>query len=136
MTAGSATVARVPCVRRATACVVVVGVAAMVGGGCGGDREATGFCAEIERGHAGFDSTDPHRSTAALAQLDRMIVSAPPTVAPDLKTMSSLLSVIYRNPKAVVKDPSILERYSAAVDRVDQYLRDECGLRIPRRRAG
>ena len=136
MTAGSATVARVPCVRRATACVVVVGVAAMVGGGCGSDREATGFCAEIEHRHAGFDSTDPKRSTAALAQLDRVIATAPATVAPDLKTMSSTLSQLYRNPKALVKDPSILEEYWAAVDRVDQYLRDECGLRIPRRRAG
>ena len=136
MKAASATVVRVPCIRRATAWLVVVGVAAMVAGGCGADREATGFCAEIERGHAGFDSTDPHRSTAALAQLDRMIGSAPPTVAPDLKTMSSLLSVIYRNPKAVVKDPSILDRYSATVDRVDQYLRDDCGLRIPSRHAG
>lgn len=133
MTEASATVARVPCVRRATACVVVVGVAAMVGSGCGSDRKATGFCAAIEHGHSGFDSTDPHRSAAALAQLDRVIAAAPPTVAPDLKTMSSTLTVLYRNPLAVAKDPSILERYWSAVDRIDEYLRDECGLRIPRR---
>jgi hypothetical protein len=133
---GSATVGRVPCVRRATAWVVVVGVAVMIGGGCGSDRKATGFCAEVERGRAGFDSTEPDRSDAALAALDRMIVSAPPTVAPALRTMSTELLVIYGNPKAAAKDPSILERYSAAVDRVDEYLRDECGLRIPSRQAG
>ena len=59
--------------------------------------------------------------------------AAPPTVAPDLKTMSSTLTVLYRNPLVVAKDPSILERYWSAVDRIDEYLRDECGLRIPRR---
>jgi hypothetical protein len=134
VTEGSATVARVPCVRRATACVVVIGVAAMVAGACGGDRKVTGFCGAIERGHAGFDSTDPHRSAAALAQLDRVIAAAPPTVAPDLKTMSSTLTRLYRNPKAVVADPSILDRYWSAVDHIDEYLRDECGLRIPRRK--
>ena len=108
----------------------------MLGGGCGGDSKATGFCAEIQRGHAGFDSTQPGRSAAAIAQLDRIIDTAPATVAPDLKTMSTTLTMVYSNPKAVAKDPSILKRYSAAVDRVDQYLRDECGLRIPSREAG
>jgi hypothetical protein len=116
--------------------VVVVGVAAMVGGACGGESKATGFCAEIQRGHAGFDSTQPDRSAAAIEQLDRIIAAAPATVAPDLKTMSTTLTMVYRNPKAVAKDPSILQRYSAAIDRVDQYLRDECGLRIPSREAG
>jgi hypothetical protein len=114
--------------------VVVIGVAAMVGGACGGDRRAIGFCGAIERGHAGFDSTDPHRSAAALAQLDRVIAAAPPTVSPDLKTMSSTLTMLYRNPKAVVTDPSILHRYWSAVDHIDEYLRDECGLQIPRRK--
>jgi hypothetical protein len=141
VTAGSATVARVParvpCLRRATAVVAVAGVAAIVGVGCGSDRRATGFCASIQRGHAGFDSTDDVADrTRALAQLERVIASAPATVAPDLKTVGATVADYYRDPKAVLKDPAILHRYTAALDRVDQYLRDACGLRIPRRRTG
>ena len=109
-------------------------IAAIVGAGCAGDRKATGFCAE-DRARGTWASTRPSRTDRppALAQINRMIGSAPATVAPALKTMSTELSVIYNNPKAVVKDWSIFERYSAAVDRVDQYLRDECGLDIPHR---
>jgi hypothetical protein len=127
----------VPFAQRATAVIVGFGaVAAVVVGGCSGDPEARGFCAEITRGHAAFDAIDVAGSARALAQFDRIAEAAPATVAADLKTLSTVLSLLYRNPKALVKEPANFRRYSAARDRVDQYLRRSCGVRIPRRDGG
>jgi hypothetical protein len=128
---------RVPFAQRTTAFIVVFGaVAAVVVGGCGSHREASGFCAEVTRGNAAFDSVDVAGSTRALAQFDRIAESAPATVAPDLKTLSTVLSLLYQDPKAFVKDPANFERYTMARDRIDQYLRRSCGVHIPRRPAG
>lgn len=123
-----------PFAQRATALAVVFGVAAtVVVGGCSSDRQATGFCAEIEHGHAAFDSVGKEESKRALAELDRVVASAPAAIAPDLKTVSTALSLFYNDPKAF-SDPAGFKRYTAAIDRVDEYLRDTCGIRIPRRK--
>ena len=75
---------RVPFAQRATALAVGFGVAAtVVVGGCGADREAAnGFCAEIEHGHAAFDSVDKQEAKRALAEFDRVVASAPAAIAP------------------------------------------------------
>jgi hypothetical protein len=129
---------RVPFAQRASALVVVFGVvAAVVAGGCGGHREASGFCSQIHRGHAAFDSIDDvARASRALAQFDRVAASAPATVVPDLQTVSSVLSLLYHHPKAFVKDPGTFRRYVEARDRIDQYLRQSCGVGIPRGQSG
>ena len=123
-----------PFTQRATALAVGFGVAAtVVVGGCRSDREANGFCAEIERGHAAFDSIDTDHSDRALAEFDRVAASAPASVAPDLQTVGAQLALFYNDPKAFV-DPAGLKRYAAALDRVDEYLRATCGIRIPSRK--
>jgi hypothetical protein len=129
---------RVPFAPRAAALVLVLGVVAVVvAGGCGGHRDAGGFCAQITRGHAEFDSIDSvARANRALARFDRVAASAPAAVAPDLQTVSSVLSQLYHDPKAFVKDPGTFRRYSEATRHVDQYLHQSCGVRIPRGQSG
>lgn len=104
----------------------------MVVGGCSADREANGFCAEIEHGHAAFDSVDKQESKRALAEFDRVVATAPAAIAPDLKTVGTELALFYNDPKAFT-DPVGFKRYTTALDRVDKYLRETCGIRIPRR---
>lgn len=126
-----------PFATRVTALVVAFAVAAaVVAGGCGGHREAGSFCAQITSGHAAFDSIDVARSSRALALFDRVAATAPATIAPDLKTVSSVVSLLYHNPKALLKEPANFKRFVEARDRVDEYLRQSCGVRIPRSQSG
>ncbi|MDQ1466224.1 MAG: hypothetical protein QOH10_639 [Actinomycetota bacterium] len=129
---------RVPFVRHAAVVsffglVVPLLLGSVVIGGCGTQHKATGFCATIRRGHAAFDSLDKAHVKKALAEFDRVAKSAPATVAPDLRTVSSTLLVLYNEPGTVAKDPAMLRRYFEATVRVDNYLRQSCGVRVPRR---
>ena len=123
-----------PFAQRASVLAVVFGVAATaVVGGCGADRKASGFCAEITHGRAAFDVADKEHSKVALASFDRVVASAPAVIAPDLKTVSHELDLLFNDPIAIA-DPVGFRRYVAAIDRVDKYLRQTCGLSIPKRR--
>jgi hypothetical protein len=128
----------VPFAQRASVLAVVFGVAATaVVGGCGADRRsedaAGGFCAEITHGRAAFDFADKQHSKVALAAFDRVVASAPAVIAPDLKTVSHELTLLFNDPVAIA-DPVGFRRYVAAIDRVDKYLRQTCGVSIPKRR--
>jgi hypothetical protein len=103
----------------------LIGSAALTG--CGAHQVARGFCATIQRGNSAFNSSDPARSTKALAAFDRVAASAPASVAPDLKTIGAVM----RKPAQLFKDPALVKRYVAAIGRVDRYLRQSCGLTVP-----
>ena len=123
-----------PFAQRASVLAVVFGVAASaVVGGCGADRESGGFCAEITHGRAAFDFADKEHSKVALAAFNRVVASAPAAIAPDLKTVSHELALLFNDPVAIA-DPVGFKRYVAAIDRVDAYLRRTCGVSIPKRR--
>ena len=119
-----------PFVRRA---LLMLGlVVAVLGGssaiaGCGPKHEATGFCAAIRRGHSAFDSTDQAHAAKALAEFDRVAASAPAAVAPDVKTVASVI----RDPRQLVHDPALTQRYLAAIARIDRYLQATCGVSVP-----
>jgi hypothetical protein len=125
----------VPFTRRATTSVVFGIVAAFVLPitltGCSAHRDATGFCATIRGGHSAFDSVDESRAPVALAEFDRVAAKAPTTVATDLKTVSAVLHLLYRDPASVAKDPALFERYVAATKHFDSYLHQTCGVSIP-----
>ena len=121
-----------PLLVRAGVLAIAVGVVATVAGGCGSRRAAVGFCAEAERGHAAFDwPLDERRAPRALAQFDRVIATAPPGVAADLKIVSETVALLYRDPLKLADDPALVKRYRASLDHVDQYLRQTCGFHIP-----
>jgi hypothetical protein len=119
-------------VGRATSVVVACGlVAALAGCGGGEHHAATRFCAAIERGHPAFDSIDASKSSTALTEFDRVSESAPAALAPDLAIVSSVLRALYRDPASVANDPARFKSYIAATRRVDRYLHETCGVRIP-----
>jgi hypothetical protein len=101
----------------------------LVVGGCSSHRQATGFCATVERGRAAFDSADQAHASRALAEFDRVIAGAPAAIAPDLKTVSAFLRLLVNDPKSATA--AVFVRYAAAIRRVDRYLHETCGIRIP-----
>jgi hypothetical protein len=121
---------RVSITRRAHALLFLGLVAAIVVGGCGSKSEATGFCAAIEKGNTVFDSPDSVATDkAALREFDRIVASAPPAVAPDLKVVSAAL----HDPHSLTTSTARLQRYFTTTVRVDRYLHDTCGVKIPKR---
>jgi hypothetical protein len=107
--------------------LVVAALGTMALTGCSSHHEATGFCATIQRGHTEFNSLDAARQTQALAEFDRIAASAPAAVAPDLKTIATVIE----KPSRVVGNPPLIRRYFAAIGHVDRYLHQSCGLTIP-----
>ena len=118
---------------RVAAIALTCGIAAALVSGCSNDTHASAFCADAERGQSAFDSNAADRFPAAIAQFEKIAAAAPAAIAPDLKTVSAGLSILYRNPRRFVDDPARFKRYSAAISRVDEYLRQNCGTPIPRR---
>jgi hypothetical protein len=45
------------------------------------------------------------------------------------------VSLLYHNPKALLKEPANFQHFVDARNRVDQYLRQSCGAPIPRRKS-
>jgi hypothetical protein len=122
----------VPFVPRAAVVVLVCSLAApALIAGCGRQSDESGFCATIETGHTAFDATDAAHSSAALAEFDRVAATAPASLAPDLKTVAATLSVLYRDPASLANKPALLQRYVAAIERVDRYLHQTCGVAVP-----
>jgi hypothetical protein len=107
--------------------LVVAALGTIALAGCSSRHRASGFCATIQRGHAEFNSTDSAHQTQALAEFDRIAASAPAAVAPDLRTIATVVE----KPSRVVGDPPLIRRYFAAIGHVDRYLHQSCGLTIP-----
>jgi outer membrane murein-binding lipoprotein Lpp len=95
--------------------------------GCSSHRQATGFCATIQRGHAEFNSLDSAHQASALAEFHRIAASAPAAVAHDLEAIATVVA----KPSRVAGNTSRFLSYFAAVGRVDRYLHQSCGLTIP-----
>ena len=111
--------------------IVVAMMVSFALSGCSAQRNATGFCATVRGGHSAFDSVAESRAPVALAEFDRVTAKAPTTVAPDLKTVSTVLHLLYRDPASLAKDPALIKRYLGATKRVDSYLHQACGVSIP-----
>ena len=118
-----------PITHRACALLFLGLAVPIIVGGCGSKSEATGFCATIAKGNSVFDEPNAAgRTKAALLEFDRIVASAPPAVAADLKLVSAAL----HDPKSLTASPEKLQRYFATTVRVDRYLHDTCGVKIPK----
>ena len=120
-----------PSAARTLALVIAVAFVPAVVAGCGGHRAASGFCATVGHGHSEFDSTNPDHSAIALAEFQRVAASAPAKLAPDLKTVHTVLELFYTNPKAIAENLTLFKRYVTATNRIDAYLKRTCGVSIP-----
>jgi hypothetical protein len=120
---------RVPFARRVTALLVSGLAAPAFLGSCGSHRDANRFCAAVNNGNAAFDPVAGGDNEKAFAEFDRVARSAPAKLAPDLKTVSTVLRELQR---AEPVDSATVARYFAASVRVDRYLHETCGIRIPR----
>ena len=124
---------RVPSVVRVAALVACVVLAALGASACGSssNSSASGFCNAIRQPNAAFDSLDATHARAALDAFDRVAAKAPPRVAADLHVVSSFQRLLRSDPAAIQKNPTMIGDYGAATKRIDAYLHDTCGLRIP-----
>ena len=122
--------------RRSVVFVFLALIGPTVVGGCARSRHTTAFCASVQRGRPVFDPVikpDLQRVLHAFDVFDQIAASAPAAVAPDLRTIGAYQRSYFRDPASVAADSAALERYQAAVARVDRYLQDTCGLTVPTR---
>jgi hypothetical protein len=118
----------VPFARRVTALLVSGLAAPAFLGGCSAHRDANRFCAAVNNGHAAFDPVKGGDNEEALDEFDRIAESAPASLVPDLKTVGIVIRELERDDPV---DPAAVARYFAATVRVDRYLHQTCGMRIP-----
>ena len=123
---------RVSSVARVAA-LLACGVLAAIGTtGCSsGGGHASAFCTAIRQPNVAFNTLSGSHVEQALDAFDTVAAKAPAAVAADLHTVSSFQRLLRGNPSAIQKDPALITRYGAATKRVDAYLHDACGVRIP-----
>ena len=108
---------------------------------CGSDDSATTgdsteYCESVRTGQASLsgDVQDPTAAQAAVAAFDQLVATAPPAIAPDVRTVAGLID------KIAAADPAdesgVADLFAAALDpsflaaskRMQQFTRQQCGI--------
>jgi hypothetical protein len=113
----------------ATAMTALTTVAAAA---CDGGCRAADWCTDVNRRADAFD-TDRALDPEALAEFAKVGESAPAPVRDDIRLLHRDLVLLLRSDPEFVQDAARIERMGAAIDRLDDYLREECGVEIPAR---
>jgi hypothetical protein len=100
-----------------------------------GDEQRAAWCDAVDRRDAAFEA-DTLLEDDALAAFRDVEASAPNEIRDDLRTVREAMVVFATDAAAFLRDFPRVDEYGHARDRVDEYLRDECGLDIPERGGG
>jgi hypothetical protein len=115
-------------------CFALVAVAVFSLVGCE-SGSGTAWCDEAEKHQAAF-KTEEAIDTEALAAYDRVAQDAPPELRRDLRYVRQLAVAFFTgDPEHQITKPRA-EEFVNAIERVDEYLREECGANIATRREG
>jgi hypothetical protein len=117
-----------------TTCLLLLAttITAALAAACGGSSRASDWCGDVSRSDRAFD-TDQALDPDALAEFGRLADAAPPAVRAEARVVRRDVVLFLRNDPEVTKDADRVAGLLAAIERLDGYLRDECGVEIPTR---
>jgi hypothetical protein len=126
--------------RRALAAGLLVATCGLLPA-CGSDDTPAGgdsaeYCEAVRAGQSSLsgDVQDPTAAQAAVAAFDQLVATAPPAIAPDVRTVAGLID------KIAAADPSdrdgVADLFAAALDpsflaaskRMQQFTQQQCGI--------
>jgi hypothetical protein len=97
--------------------------------GCVQSRSENAWCGLVKKHNEVFD-TPKTQNPQALAAYGQIALQAPPTVRPDLLTIVSF-SVHLAHGEARYLLPPLINQWIGARNRVDAYLKTQCGANPP-----